>query len=286
LPGAHRRAYVQDGAGPRRSTMTSRPYQPQPFFSGPSFLSSAVGRLIVVTVAVYFIQILVPAVEAWLALTPRWVVERLFVWQLFTYMFLHGDFWHLFFNLIVLYFIGNMVESAWGSKRFLRYYVICGIGGALMHMLFDYDSSVLGASGAIFGLYLAAAVLFPDAYVYLYFVLPIKIKYLVMGLTVLQLAHGISGPSGVAYFAHLGGMAAGLWFFRDRVAQRRGGVPRSRRRGPAWRVGVRKRREKPATSGKIDSILEKISAKGYENLTPTEKRILENYSRQTREPEE
>ena len=156
-----------------------------------------------------------------------------------------------------------------------------------MHMLFNYDASVIGASGANFGLYLAAAMLFPDAYIYVYFVLPVKIKYFVIGITVMQLAYGIAGGSGIAYFAHLGGMVAGLPFFRDEIARKFGWSARPKR-GPTWRprFGVPKRRDGDA-AGKIDSILDKISAKGYENLTPTEKRILENYSRQQREePEE
>lgn len=269
--------------------MTSRSYRFQPPGSGPSFLDSAVGRIIIATVAMFFVQNLLPAVAAWLALTPRQVVEQLYVWQLVTYMFLHGDFWHLFFNLMVLYFIGNMVEGVFGRRRFLQYYLVCGIGGGLLHMLFDYSASVVGASGAIFGLYLAAAMLFPNAYVYLYFVLPVKIKYLVIGLTVLQLANGIAGKAGIAYFAHIGGMIAGLTFFRDEIARRFGWTGSAKRKGPTWqpRFGLPKRRPSgETTAGNIDSILDKISAKGYENLSPTEKRILENYSRQQREPGE
>ena len=269
--------------------MTSRSYRPQPPFSGPSFLHSAVGQIIVATVAMFFIQNMIPGVVKWLALTPRMVVEQLALWQLVTYALLHGGFWHLFFNLIVLYFVGNMVEGAWGRKRFLRYYIVCAIGGALLQLLVDYDAQVVGASGAIFGLYLAAAMLFPDAYVYVYFVLPVKIKYLVIGLTVLQLANGIAGRSGVAYFAHLGGMLAGLTFFRDEIARKLGWSTVRRPRGPSQRPRFEfpKRRREAEGPGKIDSILDKISAKGYENLTPTEKKILENYSRQQREePEE
>jgi membrane associated rhomboid family serine protease len=268
----------------RRAVMTPRSYRPQGPFSGPPFLGTAVGRIIIATVAMFFVQNLLPLASQLLALTPRLVIERLFVWQLATYMFLHGGFWHLFFNLVVLYFLGNMVEGAWGSRRFLRYYVVCGIGGGLLHMLFDYNASVVGASGAIFGLYLAAAMLFPDAYVYLYFLIPVRMKYLVIGLAVLQLANGIAGVSGTAYFAHLGGMVAGLWFFRGEIA-RRLGVARGRRRAPSWRprFGLPKRHGGGDAVGNIDSILDKISAKGYDNLTPTEKRILENYSRQQRE---
>lgn len=267
--------------------MTSRNYRPQGPFPGPSFLGTAVGRIIVATVAMFFVQYLLPAANQWLALTPRLVIERLFVWQLATYMFLHGGFWHLFFNLVVLYFLGNMVEGAWGSRRFLRYYLACGIGGGLLHMLLDYNASVVGASGAVFGLYLAAAMLFPDAYMYLYFLVPVRMKYLVIGLAVLQLANGIAGTSGTAYFAHMGGMLTGLWFFRDEIA-RRLGRSGGRRRAPPRRprFSLPKRRNAGDRTDNIDSILDKISAKGYDNLTPTEKRILENYSRQQREPGE
>jgi len=253
-------------------------------FSGPSFLGSAVGRIIAVTVGVFFLQNLVPAINVYLALTPRLAIEHLFVWQFVTYIFLHGGFWHLFFNLIVLYFFGNMVESVWGPRRFLRYYLVCGIGGGLLQTVFQYNASVVGASGAIFGVYLATAMLFPDAYVYLYFVIPVKVKYFVIGLAVLQLANGIAGPSHIAYFAHMGGMIAGLFFFRGDLMRRMKVTRRPPQpKWPSYVTEHRRRPEEPRPENNIDSILDKISAKGYENLTPTEKRILENYSRKRNE---
>ncbi len=275
--------------------MTPHSYRPSPSFSGQGFLGTAVGRIIVVTLGVFFLQNLLPIVNTLFALTPKLAVERLFVWQIGTYMFLHGGFWHLFFNMIILWFFGNMVESVWGSRRFLRYYLACGIGGALLHMVFEYNASVVGASGAVFGLYLATAMMFPDSYVYLYFLIPVKVKYFVIGLAVLQLANGIAGPTGIAYFAHIGGMLAGLFFFRGEI-MRRAGFARGPR--PRWKPSVseqrrgvdpqggneRSRAEEPRSGDNIDSILDKISAKGYDNLTPTEKRILENYSRQPRDP--
>jgi membrane associated rhomboid family serine protease len=262
-----------------RYTMNPSPYRPSSPFAGSGFLSTAVGRIIAANLAVFFLQNLIPAVNAYLALTPRLAVERLFVWQVVTYMFLHGSFWHLFFNMVVLWFFGNMVESQWGARRFLRYYIACGIGGALLHMALQYNASVVGASGAIFGVYLATAMLFPDAQVYLYFLIPVKVKHFVMGLAILQLANGIAGPSGVAYFAHMGGMLAGLFYFRHDLGRRLGF---RRAPQPRWkaRVAEEKRKPEPRPEDNIDSILDKISAKGYDNLSPTEKRILENYSRQ------
>jgi membrane associated rhomboid family serine protease len=260
--------------------MTPQYRQSTPF-SGFPFLDTAVGRIIVITVGVFFLQNLLPVANMWLTLTPRLAVEHFQVWQFFTYMFLHGSFWHLFFNMLMLWFLGTMIESVWGSARFMRYYVICGIGGGILHAVLQYNASVVGASGAIFGLYFAAAMLFPDQQMYLYFLIPVKIKYLVMGLTVMQLANGIAGPSGVAYFAHLGGMLAGAIMFRSEILRRLRFNAGPRRR---WQAHIREQRrqdEETTTSrSNIDSILDKISAKGYDTLTPTEKRILENYSRQ------
>lgn len=254
-------------------------------FGGSPFLGSAVGRIIVATVAVFFLQNLFPLINVWLTLTPRLAVEHFHVWQFVTYMFLHGGFWHLFFNLIVLWFLGTMIESAWGPARFLRYYILCGVGGGLLHALLQYNAPVVGASGAIFGLYFAAAMLFPDQYLYIYFMIPVKVKYFVIGLTILQLANGIAGPSGIAYFAHLGGMLAGAILFRGEIMRRLRFNAGPRRR---WQAHIReqRRQDDEASRNNIDSILDKISAKGYETLTSTEKRILENYSRQRKDSSE
>jgi len=257
------------------------PYSTQPVnpFSGPPFLSTAVGRLIIANVAVFFLQQVIPAINMWFALTPRLAVEHLHVWQIVTYMFMHGGFGHLFFNMLVLWFVGSMIEPVWGARKFMRYYLACGIGGGLLHMLLQYNASVVGASGAIFGLYLALAMMFPDQHIYLYFLIPVKVKHFVIGLTVLTLAQGISGGEGIAYFAHLGGMLAGLIMFRGDIWRRTRFEMGPKRQWNEY-LRERQRQDEEASRNNIDSILDKISAKGYENLSPTEKRILENYSRQ------
>jgi membrane associated rhomboid family serine protease len=246
---------------------------------GQGFANSMVGKIIFANVGVFFLQyIFAPHFNTLFSLYPRAVVENLYVWQLGTYMFLHGGFMHLFWNMFMLWIFGSTLETVWGGKRFLQYYIACGIGGALFSMVFNYNNYVLGASGAIFGLYLAYALMFPDNYIYLYFLFPIKAKYLVTAIAVLQLAQGVSGPAGIAYFAHLGGMAAGLLFFRHLIAQKlRFNLGPKRK----WRTYMNERRERneEQETANIDSILDKISAKGYDNLTTTEKRILENYSR-------
>jgi hypothetical protein len=196
-------------------------------------------------------------------------------------MFLHAGFMHLFFNMLMLWLFGSTLESVWGGRRFLNYYVACGVGGALLSFVFNYNHLVLGASGAIFGLYLAYAMIFPNNYIYLYFFFPIKAKHLIIFLAVFQLAMGFSGPSGIAYFAHLGGMAAGLLFFRREIVGSR--LFSSFTGGKKRRPGQGQRRDHGQDDVKIDSILDKICAKGYDNLSATEKRILDNYSKKRKE---
>jgi len=244
-----------------------------------------VNRLILVNVGVFFLQqVFGPAFDNLFALQPKVVVTRFYIWQPVTYMFLHGGFMHLFFNMLMTWFIGTALESVWGGRRFLTYWIACGIGGALFFAIFNFNGAVYGASAAVFGLYLAYAMMFPNNYVYVYLLFPVKAKYLVTFIAVFQLAAGVAGPGGVAYVAHLGGMAAGLFFFRHEVVKwrfwtkmKRHWIDRQQMHQSQWRE---------QENGKIDSILDKIASKGYENLSTTEKRILENYSRKQKEDSE
>ena len=160
------------------------------------------------------------------------------VYQLFTYMFMHGNFWHLFFNMFALWMFGNTLENSWGPKRFLLFYILCGLGAGLMQEGVQYIEYVtklssyqnvnmggaiipmseylnymttVGASGAVYGLLLAFGMMFPNSLIYLYFAIPIKAKWFVIGYAVIELLNGIgaSGDQG-AHFAHLGGMLVGL----------------------------------------------------------------------------
>jgi membrane associated rhomboid family serine protease len=106
--------------------------------------------------------------EEILGLRPAWVVERLWVWQLLTYMFLHGGFFHLLFNMFVLWMFGTQIERLWGPTRFLHYYVVCGLGAAALSFVFNYNSIIIGASGAVLGVLLAFGMLFPNQYIYLW----------------------------------------------------------------------------------------------------------------------
>lgn len=163
-------------------------------------------------------------------------------YQLITYMFMHGNFMHLFFNMFALWMFGNTLENFWGPKRFLTYYLITGIGAAICHYtvvyfemqpLLDnvlasgsvtsaefevykqalYNSQVVvGASGSVFGILLAFGMLWPNTLLYIYFAIPIKAKWFVVLYGAIELFSGITGNPGdnVAHFAHLGGMLFGF----------------------------------------------------------------------------
>ncbi len=139
-----------------------------------------------------------------------------FPWQLFTYMFLHANFMHIFFNMLMLFWIGVQVEQAWGTKKFLIYYFVCGLGGGLAHLLLsDFfgvgGGPMLGASGAIFGVLVAFGILFPDMSFFIFPIpFPIKAKVFVPAMIAIQI-YSISDPNDhVAHLAHLGGALTGV----------------------------------------------------------------------------
>jgi membrane associated rhomboid family serine protease len=144
-------------------------------------------------------------------------------WQLVTYGFLHGDFSHLLFNMFALWMFGVQIENVWGSRRFALYYFVCVIGAGLIQMMVMWGSPVptLGASGGVFGILLAFGMMFPNQPIYIYFLFPIKAKWLVIGYGVFSLWAGVAGTqAGVAHFAHLGGMLFGfilIQFWRGKL---------------------------------------------------------------------
>jgi len=152
-----------------------------------------------------------------LGLQPFYIWNRLQLWRLFTYLFLHGDFFHIIFNLLTLYFFGPELERLWGTARFYRFYFITGVGAGLFVVLAEpYSSAVtVGASGAIYGLLVAFAVNFPNRLIYLYAVFPIRAKYLMIGIFCLAFFASLSGSGGkISHLAHLGGGLVGYLYLR------------------------------------------------------------------------
>lgn len=133
-------------------------------------------------------------------------------WQLITYMFLHASFGHVIFNLFALWIFGQSIENFWGTHRFVIYYFLTGMGAALIHMWIGGGGApTVGASGAVYGILLAFGMMFPDRYIMLLIPpIPIKAKYFVLIFGVIELFSGVMRPnSGIAHFAHLGGMVVG-----------------------------------------------------------------------------
>lgn len=157
-----------------------------------------------------------------LGLVPADVLGRLALWQLVTYMFVHDPygFWHILFNMLTLWMFGVTLERTWGTRRFLKYYFLCGTGAGvcvvLANLLFgSLYVRTIGASGAIYGLLLAFGVLFPEVEILFAFLFPIKAKYFVLilgGIAFMSTFQPEAG--GVSHVAHLGGMLFGLLYLK------------------------------------------------------------------------
>jgi membrane associated rhomboid family serine protease len=154
---------------------------------------------------------------AWFGLQPRAVTYGLQVWRLVTYLFLHGGFFHVIFNLFALWMFGADLERLWGGKRFLFYYFLTGIGAGLLDVLLQPSASTMtvGCSGAIYGLLLAFGLTFPDRPIFLWLIIPVKAKWFVLIMGLIEFVGSWSNPgSGISHVAHLGGMLFGLAYLR------------------------------------------------------------------------
>jgi membrane associated rhomboid family serine protease len=195
---------------------------------------SVVNQIIVVNVIVFILELALSRTDfvAFFGLVPRLVVTKGYVWQVVTYMFLHGGFWHLFLNMFIIYMFGSALEQVWGSDRFLKYYFVCGLGAAAFSFIFSFNTTVIGASGAGYGILLAYAILFPYAEIYVWGLFPVRARTLVIFLILIEFVSGITGGDGIAHFAHLGGMAAGFLYFKSdrRVSRFWSGLIRGMRR--------------------------------------------------------
>ncbi len=155
---------------------------------------------------------------------PRQVqIPGFWPWQIVTYAFLHGGFGHLFFNMFALWMFGLRVENDWGSRRFAIFYFACVVGAGVLQMLVMWGQPIptVGASGGVFGILLAFGMMYPNEPIYIYFLFPVKAKWLVIGYGLFTLYAGITGTqAGVAHFAHLGGMIFGfllIQFWRGKL---------------------------------------------------------------------
>jgi membrane associated rhomboid family serine protease len=183
-------------------------------FGGP--LTSGVKYLLISTIGVFVLQQLFPPLTIWFRLEPSQVLGSFYVWQLVTYLFLHGGLFHVLINMLILFMFGCEMERLWGTRFFLRYYFICGVGAGLFALL--TPDPVVGASGAIYGLLVAFAMYFPTRVIYMniffIFFFPIQAKYFVIIMGLISFLSSLGGGSGVSHLAHLGGLAVGYLYLR------------------------------------------------------------------------
>jgi membrane associated rhomboid family serine protease len=290
----------------------------------PQRLTAAVQALIAINLAVAFLSVVgvLPYTDlaAWLgfdlaSLPSRW-------WTPITYMFIHVGVWHVLANMYGLYLFGPRLEQAWGSKKFAWFYLFCGLGGVVFQMLFIRTGGLVGASAAVFGVMTAYAMQWPDDEAYLLFIVPMRVRTLVVGLFVFNLVMGIvatgdGGGTNIAYFAHVGGVIAAYAYMRmaastgiDQVRQRVASLPDAdeppraiprnmprRERGDEVDDIVAKSkaiaakravtlappsRRREAKADELNRVLDKISDSGIESLTGDERKILEEMSRRLR----
>ncbi len=205
-------------------------------------------------------------------------IGKLWLWQFVTYMFLHSvsDPWHIIFNMLVLWMFGSEVEKAMGARRFLTMYFTAGIFAGIFGCIFTPNNPILGASGAIFAVEIAFAMFYPNATI-IFFVFPIKAKYLVMifaGITVFNCLMPTGGN--VAHFAHLGGLLYGFLFIRYEPRFSNFIISRQNQQKE------KEYRKEEEVRVAVDSLLDKVNRTGMKSLTRRERSFLKNASKRYR----
>ena len=305
-------------------------------------LTRVVKSLLILNAAIFFLEKLAGGLTIdmlpfkmwfmkWFALMPigglpvgMGITFEFYPWQLITYQFLHGDFWHIFINMFMLWMFGNELEERWGSKKFLWFYLICGVGAGLLHMLMSaslgHIAPAVGASGSIYGLFFGFIMLNPDRRLIIFPIfIPIKAKWIGIGMVAISLIGGLSGGDGIAHFAHLGGGFMGFLLVKllpnkfsfERNDTGFGYVPPSQKKNSFFENVADKKKEQQSYSinweepknnvsnssprsynlkeiyvdgqrisqEMIDAIIDKISQSGYASLTEKEKYILTEVSK-------
>ena len=216
-------------------------------------------------------------------LVPSLVWSKFKIWQLFTYLFIHGGIFHIFFNMFVLWMFGKDLESQWGKMEFLLFYFVCGIGAGLITVLFSVNSIVpiVGASGAIYGLLLAYGFTYPNQMVYLYGLVPIKVKYMVLGLGAIAFFASLSASqSNVSHITHLSGMVIGLIFIYFNINWKviKLWYIRMRLKGLIQQP-AKQDNEEAQMKKQVDKILDKLNDSGWDSLTEQEENYLTQASK-------
>lgn len=249
-------------------------------------MTPVVQILLYANVGVYFLQMVKPEVTGLFAFYPTTTMIIQHPWSMITYMFLHGGITHILFNMMALYFFGPRVESRLGSKSFVNLYLISGVSGAVLSTILPTNASIIGASGAIFGVSLAYAMFWPTTQILIYGIIPVQARVLVILYTLYSIFAGVTGfEAGTAHFAHLGGYVGAYLYlrFKSQNTDRRIANFRKRAAGSVPTDALSNWKKVDAKSvhalnrDEVNRILDKINASGLSSLTPQERLFLSNF---------
>lgn len=250
------------------------------FRIGPGGISPFIKVIIIINVAVFLLQQMSAEIVPLLGLTPARFFSEFpnLIYQTMTYMFLHGSFWHIVFNMFALWMFGTEIERTWGTKRFGRFYVYSGLAGAIFTLLVMSSQSIpmIGASGAVYGILIAYWFMFPNRLLYIYFMFPVKVKWAIPGFMLLGF---ISWAGNVAHMAHLGGALFGIIYMKSswRPGWLSGKVKnlRYKKKEAKFRRNVKQTQD---VMNRVDAILDKINEVGIDNISKADRKFLEEAS--------
>ncbi len=237
---------------------------------------------IVIFIPGFLIQTLSRFLYEWFSVLPISSFHMIQLWRPITYQFLHGGIFHVFFNMLVLFFFGPMLEQMWGSRRFAFFYLACGAAGGILYIILVLfrilePGVMVGASGAIYGMLAAGAILFPNLRVFVMGIFPIPLSVLAILLVVFSVLNFLGGQNAGGEAAHLAGMAVGAAYvvwrpWMDKI--------RFKSAKTQWEKNLEKERQFRVD---VDRILDKVHANGIQSLTWREKRILKKATQREQE---
>ncbi len=251
------------------------------FQIGPGSLSPVIKYLLIVNGIFFVIQGLSSfELTRYLGLTPALFFSEFpnLLFQPVTYMFMHGGFFHLLFNMFALWMFGTEIENSWGGNKFFRYYMYCGLGGAFLSLIFNYNMTtpIVGASGAIYGILAAYWLLFPDRYLLIFFVFPMKVRW---AIPLFGLINFVAAGPNVAHLAHLGGALVGFIYLKSDWRWSVLGNRFKNLRHKQKNAKLEKNRHQAEeVMQKVDRILDKINEVGFEKISKEDRIFLEEAS--------
>ena len=230
---------------------------------GPGPLTPAVKLLIISNVVVFIASRFIDVLRLRLGFMPQDVLAHGYVWQPFTYMFVHDGIFHILFNMLALWMFGVELERMWGSRYFTKFYLVSGVGAAVVQTLLSfvpfaplqqiYYIQTVGASGAVYGVLLAYAMYFPHRPIYMYFVFPIPAKYFVMIIGAISLLSSVDGTGGgIAHTTHLGGLVAAYLYLKG--GKRTHLMSEIKYRYLKWRINRMRRRFDVYSGGRANDL--------------------------------